>query len=246
MSDRDAAALWAEVLGLVIRLHDHEADAALVAQLRGLEAPLLITALLDGRDDAGVADAFALALAELGPEPPEAELDALAADFADLYLTHGHRIAPTGSVWMTDDHLERQEPMFEVREWYDHYRLTVPDWRIRSDDHLVHELQFVQHLLRLGGAAALGDAARFLDRHVMGWVPDFCALATDRARTPFHATAAAVTRALLAALRDWLGDATGIVPEVRANAYARALDLAERQAAAAEERPFVPGLAPSW
>lgn len=247
MSDATAAALWGDVLGLVIRLHDREADAELIAQLRALEAPLVFAAILDGREDAATADAFGAALAQLGTPPGSDELDEMAADFADLYLTHGYRIAATGSVWMTDDHLERQEPMFEVRDWYDHYGMKVPDWRIRSDDHLVHELQFLHHLLKIGTPDTLGDAAQFLDLHVMGWLPDFCALGAVRARTPFHATAVAVTRPLLESLRDWLTETTGVQPDIRANGYARALDTAARQAALPEiERPFMPGLAPSW
>lgn len=247
MSDATAAALWGDVLGLVIRLHDHEADAELIAQLRALEAPVLFAAVLDGRDDAATADAFGVALARLGTPPGSDELDEMAADYADLYLTHGYRIAPTGSVWMTDDHLERQEPMFEVRDWYDHYGLKVADWRIRSDDHLVYEMQFLRHLLGIGTPDALGDAAEFMDLHLMGWLPDFCALGAVRARTPFHATAVAVTRPLLECLRDWLTEATGVAPDIRANGYARALDAAARQAAVAEvERPFMPGMAPSW
>ncbi len=241
-----AAALWAEILGLVIRLHDREADRELISHLRAIEAPVLFDAILVGRGY-GAATFLDAALAELGKDPTEKVLDEMAADFADLYLTNGYRIAPTGSVWMSDEHLERQEPMFKVREWYQHYDLKAPDWRIRSDDHLVHELQFVRHLLALGTADALTDAARFLDLHVLGWAPEFCARAVERARSPFHVSVAAITAEFLSALRDWLEAETGIAPDIRSNAYARAQDRAAREAEAREiERPFVPGLEPSW
>lgn len=239
-------ALWAEALGPVIRLHDREADSALIEGLWAADYPALLAELLAPGGDAAVAQGFGRALAGLPRPLPPALLDELAADFADAYLTHGFRAAPTGSVWMTEDHLERQEPMFAVRDWYAHYGLGVPDWRLRSDDHLVHELQFVAHLLALGSPAALGDAAVFMDRHLLPWVPDFCLRVASHARHPFHAGAALVTRAVLAALRAELALATGLAPEVLPHAWAAAAGRSERQAEADRERPFVPGAAESW
>ena len=239
-------ALWAEALGPVIRLHDREPDSALIEGLSAAGFPELVAVLLDGRADAGVADGLARVLAGMPRPVPAAVLDEMAADFADAYLTHGFRAAPTGSVWMTEDHLERQQPMFDVREWYAHYGLTVPDWRLRSDDHIVHELQFVAHLLQLGTADALVDAAAFMDAHLLPWVPDFCLRLADHARHPFLAGAALATRALLSALRDDLVRPTGRAPQILPHAWAVQSDRSERQAEADRERPFVPGLAESW
>lgn len=239
-------ALWAEVLGPVIRLHDREADSALVEGLLIADFPMLAAAMLAGREDAAVAEGFSRVLGGLPRPMPAAVLDEMAADFADAYLTHGFRAAPTGSVWMTEDHLERQAPMFAVRDWYAHYGLSVPDWRQRSDDHIVHEMQFLAHLLSLGTPAALTDAAAFMDGHLLPWVPDWCARIAAHARHPFHAGAALLTRALLAALRDDLTEATGRAPDILPHAWAVQAGRAERQAEADEGRPFVPGLTPSW
>ncbi|OYX43949.1 MAG: hypothetical protein B7Z02_07140 [Rhodobacterales bacterium 32-67-9] len=243
---RQRFALWAEALGVVIRLHDREADADLIEGLRGADYPTLVAALLDGRPDQAVAEGFAEVLAGMPRQVPPAVLDELAADFADSYLTHGFRAAPTGSVWLTEDHLERQKPMFDVREWYAHYGLSVPDWRLRSDDHIVHEMQFVVHLLTLGSPDALTDAAAFMDAHLLPWVPDFCLRIADHARQPFHAGAALVTRALLSALRAELTAATGRPENVLPHAWAVQSERTERQAEADRESPFVPGLAESW
>ena len=130
--DAGSFTLWAEVLGPVIRMHDREADSALVEGLWAADFPAIAAALLEGRDEAGVVEGFSRVLAGMPRPVPAAILDEMAADFADAYLTHGFRAAPTGSVWMTEDHLERQQPMFAVRDWYAHYGLTVPDWRLRS------------------------------------------------------------------------------------------------------------------
>jgi TorA maturation chaperone TorD len=74
-------------------------------------------------------------------------LDRLAADFADIYLTHGVRASPCESVWLDEDGLAMQAPMFDVREWYRRYGLAVANWRQRSDDHLVYQLLFLAQLL---------------------------------------------------------------------------------------------------
>lgn len=244
--DAQRFALWAEVLGPIIRLHDREADSPLIESLWQADFAALAEALLPQPEDQAVAQGFARILAGLPRPVPTAVLDEMAADFADGYLTHGFRAAPTGSVWLTEDHLERQAPMFEVREWYAHYGLSVPDWRLRSDDHIVHELQFVAHLLGLGTADALTDAAAFLDGHLLPWLPDFCLRLAQHCRHPFHAGVALLTRALMGALRQDLARATGRAPAILPHAWAVQSDRADRQTAADQERPFVPGLAESW
>lgn len=244
--DRQAMALWSLALGPLIRLHDREPDQALIDALSGADYPAMLATLLEGRDEDGVAQGFALVLSGLPRPMPPALLDELAADYADAYLNHGFRAAPTGSVWMTEDHLERQEPMFEVRDFYAHYGLDVPDWRLRSDNHIVHELQFVEHLLGLGTLPALQDAAIFLDRHLLPWLPDYCARVASRAREPFLAAVVLATRALMLALRQDLARITGIAADILPHAWATEEARAEKQARADEDAPFMPGIAESW
>lgn len=240
-------ALWSDVLGLIARLHDREVDTDLLIGLRGAGIGELFANLLQDEEGREVAKALSEVLRDAPDQPGSAYLDELAVDFADIYLNHGFRVAPTGSVWLTDDHLERQQPMFDVRDWYQHYGIRVPNWRIRSDDHIVHELQFVQHLLGLASPASAYDAAVFLDRHVLPWVPEFCTRVAQRARQPFHALAALLTRAALEALRETLTTLTDAPREVITHAWAREADRARRAAETPDvERPFVPGLAESW
>ncbi|MCB6179102.1 molecular chaperone TorD family protein [Rhodobacter sp. Har01] len=239
-------ALWAEALAPLIRLHDAEPDAALIDALRQGGYAEVAEALLEGRADAALAAGFAQVLDQMPQPLPAAALDELAADYADAYLNHGFRAAPSGSVWLTEDHLERQEPMFEVRAFYAHYGLSVPDWRKRADDHLVPELRFVAHLLGLGTPQALADAEVFLDRHLLPWLPDFCLRIASRSRQPFLAGVALLTRGLLLALRDDLARASGRPVQILAHAWTTEALRADRQARAEEERPFVPGLSESW
>lgn len=239
-------ALWADLLDPLIRLHDREADADLIAGLWASDYADLLAAVVEGPEAKASVDGFRQVLAGFPRPVPAALLDDLAADYADAYLNHGFRAPPTGSVWMTEDHLERQEPMFAVRDWYQHYGLSVPDWRLRPDDHLVHEMQFVQHLLRLGTADALTDAAAFLDAHMLPWVPDFCATVAARARNPFLAGVMLVTRALLDGLREDLAQVTGRARDVPPHLWAVQATRAALQEKAEDERPFVPGIAESW
>lgn len=247
MAEPGETELWTDLLGLIVRLHDREADLPLLEGLRAADLAEPLGALLARSSDPGAAEALGQALAGLAAHPGIGVFDGLACDFADIYLTHGLRIAPSGSVWLTEEHLERQQPMFDVRAWYEHYGIAVPDWRLRADDHVVHELQFVQHLLALGDADALADAALFMDRHLLPWVPDFCRAIEARARTAFHRAAARLSRAVLEVLRQWLEARTGIASEVVDHAFAREQDRARKAAEVKQvARPFVPGLAESW
>lgn len=238
--------LWALLLGPLIRFHDREADQALITDLWASGYADLLALAVEGPEAEAAVRGFHQVLAGFPRPVPPALLDDLAADYADAYLNHGFRASPCESVWMTEDHLERQEPMFLVRDWYQHYGLNVPDWRLRPDDHLVHELQFVAHLLRLGSDGTLTDAAVFLDRHLLPWVPDFCARIATRARHPFQAAIALVTRAVLDALRADLACVTGRAPAILPHAWALQEIRAARQEEADEERPFQPGAAESW
>lgn len=235
-----------EALGLLIRLHDREADAALITGLKAIQAGALFAALLPsrrGRQAAGLLQAGLDALPDV-PEP--AVLDLLAVDYADIYLTNGHRISPHGSVWLTEDGLERQEPMFEVRDWYAHYGVTVPDWRRRSDDHVVHELQFVSFLLGLETSVATRDAARFLDICVLPWVPDMGGRMAARANTQLYAATGMLTAELLAVLRERLTALTGEQPKPRPEPGQKAAAAGSGAAGCSAEGPYMPGLAPSW
>ncbi|MFB2594534.1 molecular chaperone [Paracoccus sp. p4-l81] len=239
----EALAAGAEALAILIRLHDREVDQDLIDALRQMDAGGLFQAMLTGQDGNLAARAFAEALAMLPDRLDDATLDQLAVDFADIYLNHGLRISPNGSVWLTEDQLERQLPMFEVREWYDHYGVSVPNWRIRSDDHIVHELEFVAHLLRQGTAPAAVDAGRFLDRHVLPWVPEFGRRVAKRAAQPLTATTGLLTAMYLDALREMIAAITGVP---RGPVEQRPDEKPVRQAEPLENAAYVPGMSVSW
>ncbi|MBK8455866.1 MAG: molecular chaperone TorD family protein [Phyllobacteriaceae bacterium] len=221
-------------IDLLCRLHDREADADLIAALSQAPVRDWFALQTEGEDSAAGRNLIESWL----HDSPEA--DALAADFADLYLTFAKRIAPNESYWLTEDHLERQEPMFSVRSWYAHYGLKAGDWRKRADDHLVHQLEFVATLLRDGRPHAVRDAGRFLDQHLLTWSRDWFAGQAQRSDTAFYAGLALISAAQMEAIRALIETVTGEPRAVRARP-------AEVPATGPQENcGYVPGAAPSW
>lgn len=227
---------FADALDLVVRLHDREADAALISGLRA-------NPLADGF--AGILPldplkSFDDAIASYPDPLPADVLDDMAAEYADIYVTHGYRASPNGSVWLTEDRIERQEPMFIARAWYDRYQMKVPNWSVRAEDHLVHELQFVSHLLRLATPRTAADAARFMDTNLLPWLSQFADRAMVNCRHRYHAASLDLTVALCEALRDRLGAITSI------DRPAPLQSGQQSPAVLPVEPAYVPGLAESW
>ncbi len=198
-------------LRLLAALHDREPTAALLDELRRAPFASRLGLVLDSEGARQALAAFDGALAALPATIDGSVVDDLAAGYADIYLTHHLRASPLESVWLDEDHLVRQEPMFEVRKWYRHYGLGTADWRNRPDDHLVLELQFIAELVSLEAApAALGDAARFLDEHPLKWIGLFAERVATKGGHDYFAALALLTSGYLHELRARLTTITGI------------------------------------
>ena len=240
---RDFRTAAAQDLTDLAALHDREVDAAALDRLRAALEPGLLRLRLVNEDGRAALFLFGEALAGLPGVIDDALADALAADYADIYLTYGLRASPNESVWLDEDNLAMQAPMFEVRALYQRHGLQVPNWRQRADDHLVHELQFLAHLLDPDTGDTLGEAAAFLDEHLLLWVPDFSARVAQRCATPFYAGLAAVTAVYLDELRELLERILGEPRTPR-----EAIEERRRRARESDPAPaaFVPGSAPTW
>lgn len=238
---------WAGDLRLLALLHDREPTAALIAELRR-DRPEDLFALTLG-DEAGRAalSFLATALSEAVTRTDRAGLDELAADHAAIYLTNTHRVSPSESPWIDPEGLTSQEPMFQVRDWYRHWGVQVPDWRKRPDDHLVVQLQFIAHLLDADGPPALVDASRFLDRHLLRWYGSFADGVGQRCWTPYWAAIANLTEVYLETLRDRLArlpdcERVEFEPIETEKERRRHVSAAETCASA---RDYVPGTGPA-
>jgi len=199
----------AEDLRCLAELHDREPTAELLSELKAIGYPKSMGLCLTGEAGRQASAEMLAALSGIDPSKDEEVADVLAADYADIYLTHGCRAAPTESVWLDEDNLERQVPMFEVREWYLKHDLAAADWQRRPDDHIVPQLQFIAYLMQYAdGLAGLSEVADFMDHHLLKWIPDFSARVASRCDTRYFAGLALLTSAYLDELRDLLAEIT--------------------------------------
>jgi len=235
-----------DLLGLAV-LHNAELDAERIAELKGTAFPGGLGLKLESDRGTEAMELMRLAVSELPAVDEREALDALAVDYADIYLTYKLRVSPCESVWMDEDGLIMQEPMFQIREWYKQYGLAAQNWRERTDDHLVLQLQFIGHLIGHGDDLEhLPEAARFMDEHLLRWILPFAERVAGRAGTPFYAGLAALTAMYVEELRDLLADLLG---EPRPTAE----EIEDRMKSQQEEGEFkdipivsVPSNTPSW
>jgi len=196
----DALAELADDAATLARLHDRELDAATIAALCEIGFPDNLALLPQGDPARG---AWAAMRAAVPPEPSFSDIEALAVEYAAVYLTGAYNVSPCESFWLDEDHLHCQQPMFALREIYAAAGLAAPDWRKRPDDHLVLQLQYIAHALRRPKPAA-ANLARMMDEHLLRWLPDFAARLAQRAELPFYAALAHLTLAWCNALHRLL------------------------------------------
>lgn len=237
------AAAVADDIGLLASLHDRELSWPVVEALKACPFQEQLGLVLKSEPGQASLKAFGIAVEGLPRPGDERGLDLLSAAYADVYLRHAFRVAPAESVWLTEDGLERQAPMFEVREFYLKHNLKVADWANRPDDHIVLELRFVAELFaRAEGPLDLVPAAEFLDRHLMRWVKPLAIRLVEMGADEFYAALAVLTASYLDEVRDHLASITGVEKAVA--------ELPKRSSKpplpADGEGPYVPGLAPSW
>ena len=237
---RELLAALAEDLEQLIRLHDRELDAATVDALRQVDFPYgLAWRPLD--DSARQACEYMMLA-----RPDPMALDALAADFAAIYLNNRFGASPYESVWLTDDHLTCGPPMFELRECYAAAGWQVADWRQRFDDHLVIQLQFLQRQF-LDSAVDVEELAIFIDEHIGYWFPDFAQRVSMCCSTAFYAALAELTHVWLQGCRALLAEVSGLPIPSREAMQQRIDKKLSRGKAEVAPIHFMPGgQGPSW
>ncbi len=203
----DFCAALAQDLAQLAILHDAEADNSLIQSLKHTGFPAALGLKLESKAAQEALVLIEKALAGLPDPLDEQHADELAVDYAGIYLTHAYRASPNESVWIDEEHLERQQSMFEVREYYHRHGLEATDWRKRADDHLVLQLQFLAHLFgEEQRDEVFTTAARFMDEHLLRWLMPFTSRVAGRCATPFYAGINLLTGAYCEELRDLLAD----------------------------------------
>ena len=242
----------AQDLSQLAVLHDRELEAACIVALQQADFPAGLGLCLQSDLACEAASVLHTALVDCGQDPGEAALDALAGDYADIYLNHTLQASPFESVWLDEDGLAMQQPMFQVRAWYRRYDIAAENWRRRADDYLGYQLAFLAHLFTSCAKApddesavnVLRDSAAFMDEHLLRWLSGFAKRVAHRCATPFYAGLAMLTAAYAEELRELLVEILG---EPRPDAAVIEQRMKPGVSVAVElPAPFVPGAAPSW
>lgn len=233
----------AQDLTYLAALHNAELDDALLGRFRDAGFPDALSLNLSGDTGRAARDLLARSLAELTPPMSLEARDELAADYAAIYLTYALHASPCESVWLDQENLAMQAPMFQVRDFYRHHRLAAANWRTRPDDHLVLELHFLVCLLQDDHPLALPEAARFLDEHLLRWLPRFADRVALRCATPFYSGAASLTAAYCDELRELLAELLGVPRPSAEEVEAR---MQPRPSVGTAPMQYMPGVAPSW
>lgn len=239
MNREFAEALVAD-LEQLLRLHDRELDQPLIDSLREIQFPEGLALLSKGEAGEGARQLMAATLAQT------MDLDLLAADYAAIYLTAAYGASPYESVWITEEHLTSQQPMFEWREIYAADGFKVDDWRQRYDDHLVLQIQWLAHRIE-NPATDWQETARLLDEHLLHWLPDWAERVEARADTAFYVALAALTANWLEDFRAMLAEMFNLPRPDRETIAARIQAKFKTEAETIQPIKFYPGAeGPSW
>jgi len=242
--ERFGAEVAEDLLTLAV-LHDRELDRdRIMALWDGCYSEFLGLRLNSERGKEALSG-FRKGLTDIPTSLDQQTLDILAAEYADIYLNNTFGASPCESVWIDEDHLLMQEPMFQIREHYQRHGLEVQNWRMRTDDHLVHQLHFIANLLQgKPGDEELEFVARFMDEHILRWIGDFANRVSSRCSTGFYHGLAQLTAAYLDELRDILAELLG---QPRPSPEEIDERMKPKLAIQVEgPQPYVPGTAPSW
>jgi len=237
-------AVTADLTQLAV-LHDREATLERLQTLQAIDFPKHLGLQL--QSPAGQQAAQLLQQALDQSNFSSEEIDKLAADYAAIYLNHSLVASPYESVWVEEDGLVRQQPMFQIRAWYQRYHLQASDWQNRAEDHLVLQLQFLAHLFELAAQnapeALLTNAAQFMDEHSLRWISQFATRVSSRCGTQYYAGLALYTAAYLEELRDILATTLN---QPRPSAEEIAQRLRTETTEEATPLAYVPGISESW
>lgn len=226
-------------------LHDRELTVEMITGLQDVGFPDSLGVRLQKEAGQQACDVLRNAL-KLIDSQDTAVLSDLSADFAAIYLNHHYGASPVESPWVDDNGLVRQEAMFQVREFYKKHHLFASEWHVRTEDHLVLELQFLTHLFELDDEqTSLAEAAQFLDEHLLRWIGEFANRITSRCDTAFYAGLNLLTAAYLDELRDLLAD---ILQTPRPTPEEIEQRMKPKANPKVEEVPlqYMPGVAESW
>lgn len=194
-----------EDLGLLSVLHAAELEVKTIAELKALGFPNGLGLHLKSRRSVKTLKQLSKVV-QRWPDKVEIDfLHNLDAEFTAIYLSAQIGVSPQESYWLDEEQLVMQKQMFQVRELYQVHGLRVDNWRLRADDHLVNELNFLTKILgEKIYQNKLEVAARFLDDHLLQWIDQFADIVAERSESAFYRGLALLTASYCNELRDLL------------------------------------------
>lgn len=151
-------------------------------------------------------------------DPEAGDVNLLAARIESLYINvlDGHdqkqSCRPYETAWRSGD---RSMQQWEVNQFYTLFGLEKANNEL--PDHIVSELEFMHFLSHqaveasrglLGGGDVLQRFVHaqkdFLERHLLQWVPKFCAALQEKLDEPFYLRLAALTARFIDDDIDWV------------------------------------------
>ncbi len=244
----------AEDLRLLADLHAKELDTEKLMLLKDYDFPQNLGLIPVGVEAETLQKQLYDLVCSWSSSLDQAFLDELASDYAAIYLNGAYHACPQESVWIDDEGLTCQDPMFEVRACYAEYDLSTPDWRQRSDDHLVNEILFVAYVLEKNSAGIVkedfANIATFLDEHLLRWLPSFAQRVASRCDTAFYAHLNILIAMYFEQIRDLIAEVLQQARPSPEEIEARLLAKQQAKQAVVEQpiqpMAYVPGVAPSW
>ncbi len=188
-----------DIYGLLATVYGQEITSELLGQIK---APQFLEALsvleVEGIDSL--------------MQKPEAELlEDLAVEYTRLFLGPGKHISPHESV-----HHQREDGQWgklwgastvEVKKFIEATGLSYTDDYKGLPDHISVEFEFMQQLILREEQAWKEDPGpaqtcrqvekKFIEEHLICWVPSFCEKVIEETESPFYQAMAALTRSFI-------------------------------------------------
>jgi TorA maturation chaperone TorD len=185
------------IYALLARLYQEPIDQKLFARLQGIENPFSEFPI----DPSNSEMEKGLKILSTGWKDSASEsLTALQTDYNDLFLVPPYGALPYESPWLDQEHLMFQEPTLKVREMYHQFGVQTFQENRFPDDHIGLELEFMAYLSQnyliqqshQGEGSSptspewLAAQTRFLEEHLLLWVPDLTRRQIECASTAFY------------------------------------------------------------
>jgi putative dimethyl sulfoxide reductase chaperone len=123
----------------------------------------------------------------------EETVDEIRTDFDRLFRYPEGKLPPIESFFLT---LENTSSAEEVAQFYSSAGLTIGEEFEYIPDHLYLELIFMSYLIETN---KYDLQMKFLDEHLMNWVPYYCDELVKESKTDFYREIAEITREFLVA-----------------------------------------------